>query len=37
MKGLRKRSLVAPGYMTTILQAENGQKADDFELIYLRN
>ena len=37
ISGLCKPSLGAPGHVTTMLQAENGQKVDDFELIYLRN
>ena len=27
----------APGHVTQVSQAENGQKFDDFELIYLGN
>ena len=34
MNALCKSSLVAPGLMSKILQAENGQKVDEFEPIY---
>ena len=37
MNALCKSSLGAPGYVTKIVQAENGQKVDEFELIYLGN
>ena len=37
MNALRKLSLGTPGHVTKILQAENGQKVDDFEPIYLHN
>ena len=37
MSALCKPSLGAPGYVTKILQAENGQRVDEFELIYLGN
>ena len=37
MNALHKPSLVAPGHVTKILQAENGQKVDEFEPIYLGN
>ena len=37
MIGLCKPSLGEPGHVTKILQTENGQKIDDFELIYLDN
>ena len=33
--GQRKPSLEVPGYVTKMLQAENGHKVDDFESIYL--
>ena len=36
MIALRKPSLGAPGYVTKTLQAENGQKVDKFEPIYLK-
>ena len=35
MNALRKPSLGAPCHVTKILQANNGQKVDDFEPIYL--
>ena len=35
MNGFCKPSLWAPGHVTEMLQAENGQKMDDFEPIYL--
>ena len=35
--GLCQPSLGAPGHANKILQAENGQKVDDFEPIYLGN
>ena len=34
MNGLCKPSLKATGRVTKILQAENGQKVDDFKSIY---
>ena len=37
MNALFKSSLGAPGLVTKILQAENGQKVDKFEPIYLGN
>ena len=37
IKASCKPSLKAPGYVTKILQAENGQKVDEFEPIYLGN
>ena len=37
MSALCKLSSEAPGYMTKILPAENGQKIDKFEPIYLGN
>ena len=33
MNGLRKPSLGAPGHVTKMLQAKNGQKVDEFEPI----
>ena len=36
-KCLMKMSLWAPGHVTKILQAENGQKVVKFEPIYLNN
>ena len=35
INGLCKPSLEAPGHVTKVLQAENGQKVDDFEPIRL--
>ena len=35
INGLCKPTLGAPGHMTKMLQAKNGQKVDDFEPIYL--
>ena len=35
LNGLCKRSLKAPGIVTKMLHAENGQKVDDFEAMYL--
>ena len=37
MNALCKPSLGAPSHVTKILQAKNGQKVDEFELIYLGN
>ena len=37
MNALRKLSLGASSLVTKILQAENGQKVDEFEPIYLGN
>ena len=37
MNALSKPNLGAPGYVTRILQAENGRKVDEFEAIYLGN
>ena len=37
INALCKPSLGAPGHVTKILQAENGQKVDEFETIYLGN
>ena len=37
MSDLCKPSLGMPGHMTKILQAEKGQKVDEFEPIYLGN
>ena len=37
MNALRKASLGAPSHMTKILQAEDWQKVDEFEPIYLGN
>ena len=35
INGLCKQSLGAPGHVIKLLQAENGQKVDDLEPIYL--
>ena len=37
INALCKPSLRAPGHVTKMLHAENGQKVDEFELIYLGN
>ena len=37
INALCRPSLGAPGYVTKVLQAENGQKADEFEHTYLGN
>ena len=37
ISALRKPSLGAPGYVTKILRAENGQNVDEFEPTYLGN
>ena len=36
MEALWELSLVAPGHVTAILQAENWQKVNEFEPVYLR-